>query len=234
MHRRILLAFAFLGAMLLVNFTATSPARALSCGPCPAATTDYLNLRDGPSLDSNVLLVIPAGVEVSYDAATGPENGYYAVSYNGVDGYAHGLYLLRFPAFATPTDWLNLRTGPSLDSPVIEVMPPGSSVDVLGLGENGFYSVRFEQRVIGYASSDYLSLDRAAGFADGDAVVVRTDALNMRTSGGLDYAVQTVLYSGQQLTITGGPVDRDGFAWYRVDAGSAGSGWVAGEFLAYS
>lgn len=233
MHRRILVTLTFLGAMLLATFSTTTPARALSCGPCPAATTDALNLRAAPNITADVLLVIPAGAEVAYET-TPPVNGYYQVSYAGVDGYAHGLYLLFFPAPVSPSDWLNLRTGPSLDSPVIEVMPPGSSVEVLSLGENGFYSVRFEQRVIGYASADYLVFTRGAGFARGDSVLVNTDALNMRTSGGLTNSIITVLYSGHQLTITGGPVESDGYTWYQVDAGSSGSGWVAGEFLAYS
>ena len=234
MHRRILMTFALLGAFVLANLAVATPAGALSCGPCPAATTDFLNLRDAPSLDGDVLLVIPAGAEVSYDTTVPQQNGYYAVSYNGVDGYAHGLYLLLFPAFATPTDWLNLRTGPSLDSEIIEVMPPGSSVDVLGLGENGFYSVRFEQRVIGYASADYLVFTRGAGFVNGDSVMVNTDALNLRSGAGVTNSVETVLFDGKQLTIISGPVEQDGYSWYRVDAGSAGSGWVAGEFLAYA
>ena len=172
--------------MLAATFSTTAPARALSCGPCPAATTDYLNLRSAPNLNSTVLLVIPPWTEVAYDASTGPVNGYYQVTYAGATGYAHGLYLLRFPAFATPTDWLNLRSEPNLDSAVLQVMAPGSNVEVLGLGKNGFYSVRWEQRLIGFASSDFLSLDHGAGFADGDTVVVRTDALNVRERGGLD------------------------------------------------
>jgi uncharacterized protein YgiM (DUF1202 family) len=232
MRHRLLLSFALLAAVLAAGLGPSAPARALSCGPCPAATTDYLNLRSEPNLGSTVLLVIPPWQEVAYDASAGPVNGYYQVTYAGVTGYAHGLYLLRFPAFATPTDWLNLRSGPSLGSAVIQVMAPGSNVEVLGLGENGFYSVRWEQRLIGYASSDYLSLDHGAGFADGDSVVVSTDALNVRARGGLSYAIQDTIYSGRQVTITGGPVERDGYSWYRIDAPNLESGWVAGEFLA--
>jgi uncharacterized protein YgiM (DUF1202 family) len=234
MLRRILVTFAFLGAFVLTTFATAPTTSALSCGPCPGATTDALNLRAAPNLNAEILLVIPAGAEITYDTTVEPENGYYAVSYAGVDGYAHGLYILFFPAFATPTDWLNLRSGPSLSSSVIEVMPPGSNLDVLSLGENGFYSVRFEQRVIGYASADYIAFTRGAGFANGDDVVVNTDALNMRTSGGLTNSVMAVLYSGHQLAITGGPVESDGYTWYRVDAGSSGSGWVAGEYLSYA
>ena len=234
MRSRLLITFALLAAVLAATFSTTAPARALSCGPCPAATTDYLNLRSAPNLNSTVLLVIPPWTEVAYDVSTGPVNGYYQVTYAGATGYAHGLYLLRFPAFATPTDWLNLRAEPNLDSAVLQVMAPGSNVEVLGLGENGFYSVRWEQRLIGFAASDYLSLDHGAGFADGDTVVVRTDALNVRERGGIDYAIQDTIYSGREVTVTGGPVERDGYSWYRIDASNLESGWVAGEFLARS
>jgi uncharacterized protein YgiM (DUF1202 family) len=232
MRHRLLLSFALLAAVFAGGLASATPARALSCGPCPAATTDYLNLRSAPNLSSTVLLVIPPWTEIAYDASAGPVNGYYAVTYAGVSGYAHGLYLLRFPAFATSTDWLNLRSDPSLNSAVLQVMAPGSNVEVLGLGENGFYSVRWEQRLIGFASSDYLSLDRGAGFTKGDTVVVRTDALNVRTRGGLSYAIQDTIFSGREVTITGGPVERDGYSWYRIDAPHLDSGWVAGEFLA--
>lgn len=232
MRHRLLLSLALLAAIVIGGFGTAVPARALSCGPCPAATTDYLNLRSAPNLSSTVLLVIPPWQEVAYDASEGPVNGYYQVTYAGVSGYAHGLYLLRFPAPATPTDWLNLRSEPSLNSAVLQVMAPGSNVEVLGLGENGFYSVRWEQRLIGFASSDFLSLDRGAGFADGETVVVRTDALNVRARGGLNYAIQDTIFSGREVTITGGPVERDGYSWYRIDARNLESGWVAGEFLA--
>ena len=232
MRYRLLLSFALLAAVLVAGLGTATPARALSCGPCPAATTDYLNLRSAPNGNSTVLLVIPPWTEVAYDASAGPVNGYYQVTYAGIDGYAHGLYLLLFPAFATPTDWLNLRAEPGPNGAVLQVMAPGSHVDVLGLGENGYYSVRWEQRLIGFASSDYLSLDRGAGFAKGDTVVVRTDALNVRTRGGLRYAVQDTIFSGREVTITGGPVERDGYSWYRIDARNLDSGWVAGEFLA--
>jgi uncharacterized protein YraI len=56
-----------------------------------ATVTSELNLRAGPSTDSDVLAVMPAGstVEVTGD----PENGFYPVSFDGAGGYAYGDYL---------------------------------------------------------------------------------------------------------------------------------------------
>jgi uncharacterized protein YgiM (DUF1202 family) len=216
--------------------SAPSPAAALSCSPCPGVTLDYLNLRAAPSQNAEVLLVIPLGAEIEYEPTVPATNGYLVVSYAGVDGYAHGDYMLLFPAFASPTDWLNLRSGPSLDSAVLEVMAPGASLDVLGVAGNGYYSIRLDQRITGYAHGDYIefaSRSTPGRFNDGDVVVVATDALNVRASGSISAAVQTVLYYGRVVTITGGPVSRDGYTWYRVDASDLDSGWVAGEYLAY-
>jgi uncharacterized protein YgiM (DUF1202 family) len=231
MRHRILLIFALLAAIIGAAPGFSQSAAALSCGPCPATTTDDLNLRAGPSLSADVLLVIPAGATVSYDNFTGEENGYLSVTYNGVDGFAHSDYLLLFPAFATTTDWLNLRSAASLDAPVLDVMPPGSAVQVLGSAQNGYYSVSFEQRVTGFAHGDYLAFSGQGNYVDGDRVLVRTDALNLRSSAGLGAAVEAILYNGTQVTVTGGPVARDGYTWYRVDAGAIGQGWVAGEYL---
>jgi uncharacterized protein YgiM (DUF1202 family) len=236
MTRRSWLLFALLAAALIPGLSAPSPAAALSCGPCPGVTLDYLNLRAAPGQNAEVLLVIPLGAEIEWEPSVPQTNGYFAVSYAGVDGYAHGDYLLLFPAFATPTDWLNLRSGPSLDSAVLEVMAPGASLDVLGVAGNGYYSVRLDQRITGYAHGNYIEFAAKSipgRFNDGDVVVVATDALNVRTSGSLSAPAQAVLYNSRVVTVTGGPVVRDGYTWYRVDASDLDSGWVAGEFLAY-
>ena len=130
MRGRLLTLFALLAAVFTAALSTTAPARALSCGPCPAVTTSALNLRAAPNVNAEVLLVIPNGAEVEYDNSVPRQDGYLAVSYNGVNGYAHSLYLLLFPATASTSDWLNLRSGPSTTSSVIQVMPPGSLVQV--------------------------------------------------------------------------------------------------------
>jgi hypothetical protein len=53
-------------------------------------TTD-LNLRAGPSTESDVLTVMPAGSSVQ--TTGGSENGFYGVTFDGVSGYAYGDYL---------------------------------------------------------------------------------------------------------------------------------------------
>jgi uncharacterized protein YgiM (DUF1202 family) len=73
---------------------------------------------------------------------------------------------------------------------------------------------------------------QAQDFATSDAVVVNTDALNVRSDPDLDGTVIDVLPYGTSAFATDGPVAADGYTWYEIDADDGISGWVAGEFLA--
>ncbi len=57
---------------------------------------------------------------------------------------------------ATVTSDLNLRFLPGLDASILEIMPAGSEVRILGEAENGFVPVTFDG-VSGYAHGDYLN-----------------------------------------------------------------------------
>jgi uncharacterized protein YraI len=56
-----------------------------------APVTTGLNLRAGPSTESEILTVMPAGATVAVTG--GPENGFYSVWFDGIAGYAYGDYL---------------------------------------------------------------------------------------------------------------------------------------------
>lgn len=56
-----------------------------------ATVTTDLNLRAGPGTDSAILTVMPAGSSVQTGGSA--DNGFYAVTFNGVSGYASGAYL---------------------------------------------------------------------------------------------------------------------------------------------
>jgi uncharacterized protein YraI len=80
------------------------------------------------------------------------------------------------------------------------------------------------------ASAALLALNSVLAQTVGGTAVVATDALNLRDDSSLDGAVLGVLFTGEVVTVTHGPVVADGYSWYEVDT-SLGSGWVAGEFL---
>ena len=234
MRSRIAVMAMVLVGLLASGLVAPQPAAALSCGPCPATTTDRLNLREGPSLSDDVILVMPAGAELEYDNFEGETNGFVSVNYHGTDGWAHTDYLYLFPMNATTTARLNIREDPSLSADVVEVMPAGANVVLLSGPESGFFAVRYQERVTGWAHSDYLELGGGGGggdFSPGDEVVVDTDALNLRSGPGLDEDVIEVLYTGKLLVVLDGPESADGYSWYEVDT-YAGTGYVAGTYLA--
>jgi uncharacterized protein YraI len=137
-----------------------------------ATTTDDLNLRAGPSLDDEVLLVMPAGAEI----LIGAENvdGFVPTSFDGTPGWAY----FEFIAVAddeddgdddgddggTPTgeerlalDDLNLRAGPSTADAVLLVIPAGGSMTLTDEGvENGFVTVVFEGTA-GWVAAEFIA-----------------------------------------------------------------------------
>ncbi len=56
-------------------------------------TTADLNLREGPSSNDNILVVMPKGSEVTTVDDKGPQNGWYNVAFNGLVGWASASYL---------------------------------------------------------------------------------------------------------------------------------------------
>ena len=93
-------------------------------------TTDYLNLRTGPSTGYSVIEVIPPGTPVSMVNRTSPSGGFYNITVGHAIGWSSGLYL-------------ELGTPPAahlLDTSVVAhvVEPPGSGDDDRGV----YYSDR--------------------------------------------------------------------------------------------
>jgi hypothetical protein len=68
-------------------------------------TTSDLNLRTGASLENRVRLVMPAGATVTTINRSTPSGSWYNIRYNGIEGWAHGgfLVLVRSPTVTPPT-----------------------------------------------------------------------------------------------------------------------------------
>ena len=88
------LGLVVLMAFVLVTASLSAPGGAAAAEPRPDATVTAasgLNLRFGPSLESTVLDVMPAGSVVA--VIGDPENGFVPVTFDGMSGYAYGDYL---------------------------------------------------------------------------------------------------------------------------------------------
>jgi Bacterial SH3 domain len=84
------------------------------------------------------------------------------------------------------------------------------------------------------AQSDTVTAAALTGaqFTVNDDVWVVDGPLNLRVSAGIEADVVDTLPTATELQILDGPVDEDGFSWFRVERANGDSGWVAGDFLA--
>jgi hypothetical protein len=87
-------------------------------------TTDYLNLRTGPSTSDSILEVIPPGTPVSTVIRTAPSGGFYNIVVGSRVGWSSGLYL----ELAHPPAAHQLAT--SVVAAIVE--PPGAGDDDRG------------------------------------------------------------------------------------------------------
>lgn len=154
----------------------STPAPEPDPGPQPgpesgtARVTTSLHLRSGPSTADGSLLVMPAGASVTLTGNA--SNGFYAVSYNGTQGWAYADFLDFSGDSGTPstpepappatsesavtTASLNMRNSANLSAAVILVIPSGASVSITGAAQDGFFPVIYSGQS-GWASAEYLN-----------------------------------------------------------------------------
>jgi uncharacterized protein YraI len=233
---------ALLAALLIaghfVPFLGTAP----TVRAAGAYTTDWLNLRAGPSAQNHIKLVMPPGSYVELLSSLG-RSGYYKVAYQGELGYAHSDYLSvgdddggggdEDPGWgdvgtAYTTDELNLRSGPSTSTRVKLVMPPGVAVTLTGAERGGFAGVIYNG-TNGWASTDYLG--SGGGGDPGPDEIERglaytTSSLNLRAGPSTSNGVKLVIPSGATVRLTG--QERNGFASVRY---SGTNGWASLDYL---
>jgi hypothetical protein len=72
----------------------------------------------------------------------------------------------------------------------------------------------------------------SGNLANGSTVTINESEVNMRSGASTSAEVVETLAQGTTLTITGDPVDADGYTWYPVQNPATGSsGFVAANFL---
>jgi uncharacterized protein YraI len=148
------------------------------------ATTANLNLRAAPTLDAEILDVIPSGAAIEVLGAS--ENGFFPVAFEGEQGYSHGDYISGVASSApAPADQdaaapesvpvgdvatgtatvvggrLYIRNGPGLDAAVVTVISDGAVVELRGDAQNNYYPISYDGNT-GWVSADFLALEGAA------------------------------------------------------------------------
>ncbi len=133
---------------------------------------------------------------------------------------------------------LRLRTNASTNSDIITLLPNGTSVEVLGDAQDGWYQVSYSGWT-GYVSGDYLNVssgqvkvaaaqaDTVADPSDGvTGTVNAVGGLRLRNGSGTSAAILTVVPNGTVVPVSG--ITEDG--WFQVTYKGT-VGYVSGEYL---
>lgn len=146
------------------------------------------------------------------------------------------------------TTWLNQRSGPGLDAPILRVLRPNTLCQVTDLpavaaasGNYIWYPIRCPGYGFGYVAGTYLRAPNppaptatpkpsSGPFVPGDTVKTTT-WLNLRKSAGIGQGIVLVLPPNTVCQVTGTYTLVNGSIWYPVSCPGFGSGWVAGAYL---
>jgi uncharacterized protein YgiM (DUF1202 family) len=211
--------------------------------------TVLLNVRMEPSLSARVVDRIGFGTVGEVSRAPIDADGYtwYRLRIaNAADGWVAGEhlalageYLFPWPVGAmvrVDTDVLNVRAAPGLNGRIVDTIGFGvvGEVSRVSAEADGYvwYRLRLANAADGWVAGKFLVGASGGSFAVGDAVRVTDGPLNLRTAPGLSAQVLRVMADNEVLLVRSGPVEADGYTWYRV-RNYAGEGWAVDKFLRF-
>jgi uncharacterized protein YraI len=160
-------------------------------------------------------------------------------------------------ASVTSTTYLNVRSGPSTNYPILFTAAPNTSGEAVGISpDGGWYAVKVPVETsgneIGWVSGDYVTTQNVEGLPalqpppppptvqpppppSGSVTGVTTEPVNVRSGPSSQYPSYGTIPLGTTVTITG--VSQDG-SWYQVvvpsDVSPDGTGWISGRYLTLS
>ena len=216
-------------------------------------TASSLRLRSEATVQSATLAYAPYSSQVSILAEAA--DGWYKVSYDGLEGYMSADWLdveltgaeadqeaAGLRQGTVTADVLNVRSGPGTGYGKVGSLQKGATVSITDESHAGWYGI-LSGSVKGYVSAEYIDLAPAPETEDPqpDASpeeppetepetetcqgTVTADVLNVRSGAGTGYSKVALLSRGASVTITG---ETDG--WYAITAGSI-EGYVSAEYI---
>ncbi|WP_273854051.1 poly-gamma-glutamate hydrolase family protein [Guptibacillus spartinae] len=182
----------------------------INVGPTTGVVTtvnEHLNIRIKPDLNSRKVGDIPLGETVDvYETY----QDYSVVSYNGVIGFSYGPYIKKTEETEVEkltvhnvTSYANMRSGPSINDPVIATVPKGEQVKILNKDQS-YYKVSYSGK-IGYVHKNTLA-NIVTHFVGG----VNT-YLNIREQPSIDSPKLSHVYEYDTIEV----ID-DSSEWYKV------------------
>lgn len=163
----------------------------------------------------------------------------------------------RPPCQAAPTavakTYVNVRTGPSEQYPILGIAPPGSSSEIIGKSEDGdWWVIKLPTSLVGagqgWVSADFVDAADAENVPvvptpPLEEIIIPTpqpgvpsaealDAINVRSGPGTDYPAYGVAPEGMMFEVVG--KSEDG-GWWVVKIPTqyvgTGQGWVSDDFV---
>lgn len=188
--------------------------------PIALISASDVNLREEPSLRSEVIETLAKGTKVYIVSISGP---WYQVSVPSIGkrGYVFGSFVYQLDEIEITADNVNLRKEPSVKSEVITRLNLGDRLVKKGeLGE-WYWGVSPKTGYEGWVHSDYAKVSPPSL----PKYKVVGDAVNFRASPNVDAEIIAQLPLGEQVRVLGREPK-----WSLVEY-SGKQGWVYSEYL---
>lgn len=209
-------------------------------GAATVKTTDYLNLRQGAGTNTGVISVLGKNVTLTMLDSSDPQWAKVQTS-SGKVGYCSKQYLSQGTSLssgstssgtAVTTANLNLRSGASLTSGILTLLPKGTSVSVVDNSNSQWAQVKTGSGTLGWCSKSFLNISGGTSSGNtssgtGGATATTTDYLNLRQGAGTGYSVILTLAKGAALTV----LDNSNSQWVKVRSQSGKEGWCSRQYL---
>lgn len=140
-----------------------------------SVTGNYVRLRNGPSLTASIITLLNKGTSVDVLSET---SGWYKINYSGTTGYMSSDYIALSSYSESDVEamdeigyvvgnYVRFRQGPSVNDAIITTLNYGTSVQILGKTDDGWYKIQYNGNT-GYMSADYISVGEAPASSDSE------------------------------------------------------------------
>jgi hypothetical protein len=202
---------------------------------------DGVSLRAGPGTDFDLVAKVASGepLLVLQGPTTNDSKIWYKVQGVSLTGWIAGNLLIPDPDPA-PLDPLPVETpAAAVSTDLATPLPEGedapaaeesaSAADPVDVpAENGETE---DERAVGGTGDEEQRQEAWPIFASGTATIVTAGPLNIHVDPALGAPVLTALPVGTIGTITAGPLEGEGIAWYQVATPEGVEGWCDGSYL---
>ncbi len=229
-----------------------SQERVFAIGDGVYVNTDAVNLRANPAIDGDVVTVLIQNASGSvldgpqtadghtwYQIETAEGTGWASAQFfgKGTADPASGAFAAGTVVTTADGDVVNIRVEPGTGNEIVAELGTGTSATVVGDTRQAdtYTWVNVEiDGLSGWAVKQFLAAEGDPPLPVGEKVRVIDGELNLREAGSLGAGVIAVMPDATYAEVLEGPLDADGFNWYKVSASRYGTGWAAGDFLSRS